>query len=254
MPSRRRATSRRRDADERVDDRYEPAYLGGSRRRRRSAASPAAWRCSWRWRSSSAARTSSVRKGFHYLKDHLSPADDYSGPGHGKVLFEVKQGDTVDRHRPRPQGDEVVGLGRRVHRAPRTARQDIQVGFYQLKKKMAADDALRRPDRPEEHHQARRSPSRRACGWPTSWRSWPTRRSTPTADFDAALKDTAALGLPSYANGNPEGYLFPSTYALRAEGEAGRHAQGHGRPVAAGRRRPRPGRGGRRRSARRPPR
>jgi UPF0755 protein len=28
----------------------------------------------------------------------------------------------------------------------------------------------------------------------------------------AAAKDTAALGLPSYANGNPEGYLFPATY------------------------------------------
>ena len=35
-----------------------------------------------------------------------------------------------------------------------------------------------------------------------------------TAQFDAALKDTAALGLPSYANGNPEGYLFPSTYGF----------------------------------------
>ena len=35
-----------------------------------------------------------------------------------------------------------------------------------------------------------------------------------TAQFDAALKDTAALGLPSYAKGNPEGYLFPSTYGF----------------------------------------
>jgi UPF0755 protein len=35
-----------------------------------------------------------------------------------------------------------------------------------------------------------------------------------TAQFDAALKDTAALGLPSYANGDPEGYLFPSTYGF----------------------------------------
>ena len=34
-------------------------------------------------------------KGFHYLKDHLSSADDYPGPGHGEVLFQVKSGDTV---------------------------------------------------------------------------------------------------------------------------------------------------------------
>ncbi len=35
-----------------------------------------------------------------------------------------------------------------------------------------------------------------------------------TAQFEAALQDTAALGLPSYAKGNPEGYLFPSTYGF----------------------------------------
>jgi len=34
----------------------------------------------------------------------------------------------------------------------------------------------------------------------------------PVSDFRAALKDTKALGLPSYAHGNPEGYLFPATY------------------------------------------
>ncbi len=34
----------------------------------------------------------------------------------------------------------------------------------------------------------------------------------PLSEFKAALKDTAALGLPSYAHGNPEGYLFPDTY------------------------------------------
>ena len=28
------------------------------------------------------------------------------------------------------------------------------------------------------------------------------------------MKDASALGLPSYANGNPEGYLFPATYPI----------------------------------------
>ena len=31
-------------------------------------------------------------------------------------------------------------------------------------------------------------------------------------EFEAALADPAALGLPDYAEGNPEGYLFPATY------------------------------------------
>jgi uncharacterized YceG family protein len=34
----------------------------------------------------------------------------------------------------------------------------------------------------------------------------------PASKFDAALKDTSALGLPSFADGNPEGFLYPDTY------------------------------------------
>jgi UPF0755 protein len=40
----------------------------------------------------------------------------------------------------------------------------------------------------------------------------------PLSDFEAAIKNTAALGLPPYANGNPEGYLWPATYDV-APGE-----------------------------------
>ena len=36
----------------------------------------------------------------------------------------------------------------------------------------------------------------------------------PAADFAAAIRNTNALGLPSYANGNPEGFLFPATYNI----------------------------------------
>jgi uncharacterized YceG family protein len=32
------------------------------------------------------------------------------------------------------------------------------------------------------------------------------------SQFQAALKDTSALGLPSWAQGNPEGFLYPDTY------------------------------------------
>jgi UPF0755 protein len=37
----------------------------------------------------------------------------------------------------------------------------------------------------------------------------------PVADYKKVLRNTAALGLPSYARGNPEGYLFPATYAIQ---------------------------------------
>jgi len=36
----------------------------------------------------------------------------------------------------------------------------------------------------------------------------------PVSQFESALKDTSALGLPSWAKGNPEGFLWPATYNL----------------------------------------
>jgi hypothetical protein len=36
----------------------------------------------------------------------------------------------------------------------------------------------------------------------------------PLADFEAAAADPAALGLPEYAQGNLEGFLFPATYEV----------------------------------------
>jgi UPF0755 protein len=36
----------------------------------------------------------------------------------------------------------------------------------------------------------------------------------PVPDLQAALKDTAAIGLPAEAGGNPEGWLFPATYPV----------------------------------------
>jgi UPF0755 protein len=37
----------------------------------------------------------------------------------------------------------------------------------------------------------------------------------PLSQFQAALKNTSALGLPSWANGNPEGFLWPATYSFQ---------------------------------------
>jgi UPF0755 protein len=37
----------------------------------------------------------------------------------------------------------------------------------------------------------------------------------PIEELQAAAADTAALGLPAYANGSLEGFLFPATYDLR---------------------------------------
>ena len=42
----------------------------------------------------------------------------------------------------------------------------------------------------------------------------------PVKDFTTALAHPAALGLPAYARGNPEGYLFPDTYSIQPRATA----------------------------------
>ena len=66
--------------------------------------------------------------------------------------------------------------------------------------------------------------------------------------YAKALKDPASLGLPAFANGKPEGYLFPATYEVvphetaagvlkgmvqRFDQEAADGEPGHGRPARA---------------------
>ena len=149
-------------------------------------------------------------KGFHYLKDHLSHADDYAGPGHGKVLFQVKDGDSTTAIGQHLKADGVVAS---VDAFLGAANGDkgIQVGFYQLKKKMSAQDAYNVLKNPKNI-------LKDTVTIPEGLRAvdivkvLAEKTKYSEADFDAVLKNPSALGLPSYAHGKAEGYLFPSTY------------------------------------------
>jgi UPF0755 protein len=151
-------------------------------------------------------------KGFHYLKDHLSSAADYPGPGHGQVLFQVKSGDTVSEIGRELKGQGVVASVEAFMNAS-DGKTGIQVGYYQLKKRMAAQDAFNVLINPKHIVTT-------AVTIPEGLRVADTvailaaKTKYSAAQFEAALQDTAALGLPPYAQGNPEGYLFPSTYGF----------------------------------------
>lgn len=200
------------DASEGYDDpdgEYDPYLLGGARKKKRR---------SWAGCLAVIVALAVVvggayvvgTKGFHYLKDHLSHAADFSGPGHGKVLFEVRSGDsTTTIGRNLKSAGVVASVDAFLSAANGT--KGIQVGFYQLKKKMSADDAFKVLKNPQNI-------IKDTVTVPEGLRVTDivqilaAHTKYSVADFDKALQDTAALGLPPYAHGNPEGYLFPSTY------------------------------------------
>jgi UPF0755 protein len=151
-------------------------------------------------------------KGFHYLKDHLQSAADYSGPGHGRVLFEVKKGESTSTIGRNLKNQNVVASVDAFLGAA-GGNTGIQVGFYQLKKKMAADDAYKLLSNPDNIvTDTVTIPEGLRVTDVVAILADKTKFSTE--DFQTALEDTSALGLPSFANGNPEGYLFPSTYGF----------------------------------------
>lgn len=154
-----------------------------------------------------------VSKGFGYLQDRLGGPEDYPGPGSGKVTFEVHDGETAAE-----MGRELKKLGvvKSVQAfidaaAADPAAQGIQVGFYQLKKQMKASDALAVLVDSDNL-------IKNTVTIPEGLRAseivkiLAKKTGIPLTDFKAVLRKPDELGLPDYAGGNVEGYLFPATY------------------------------------------
>jgi UPF0755 protein len=154
-------------------------------------------------------------KAFDKLKEHFAAAPDYSGPGTGSVVVQVKQGDSSTAIANQLK---AAGVTESVQAFIDAARKDpqstaIQVGYYQLKKKMKATDALAVL---VDHKNLIQS----VVTIPEGSRLKSIAKIiadktdiTPAA-VQAALKNPSSIGLPAAANGNAEGWLFPATYTI----------------------------------------
>ncbi len=150
--------------------------------------------------------------GLYQNKYH--PAD-YSGPGTGSVQVHVNQGDTASSLGPELVNLGVVASARAFVLAAEhsTSTRDLLPGYYLMHKHMQAALAYAMLLNPAnviqttitipEGFRASQVVARLAAKDPH----------ITQADYQQALKNPA-LGLPSYAKGNPEGYLYPDTYAV----------------------------------------
>jgi UPF0755 protein len=153
--------------------------------------------------------------GFDKLKEHFAAAPDYAGPGTGKVVFEVKKGDSVAAMgRGLRKADVVESVDSFVEAARKDSKSSsIQVGFYQLKKQMKSADALAVLVKPDNLIQ-------NTVTVPEGSRvrnivaAIVKRTDFKKAALDRALKQPSVLGLPASAKGNPEGFLYPATYVV----------------------------------------
>lgn len=156
-----------------------------------------------------------VTKGVHLLQSQFSSAQDFAGPGRGKVTFEVHSGDSVAQMGRNLKAAGVVASVESFTDAASANAEStsIQVGFYQLKKEMQAADVVTILVDPSNIVQS-------TVTVPEGLRVTDivsllaSKTDFSKAAFEKVLAKPDGLGLPSYAEGNPEGYLFPATYAF----------------------------------------
>ncbi len=154
-----------------------------------------------------------VTRGQQAIEDYFADPADYSGPGRGDVAFEVAEGDTVAEIGRKLKKEGVVAS---VEAFLDTATGDdrstgIQVGYYELRQKMSSAGALAVLVDPGNLVST-------TVTVPEGLRVVDVvdilADDTEFARerFEAVLAEPGRIGLPDYAGGEAEGYLFPSTY------------------------------------------
>ncbi|HSE08202.1 MAG TPA: endolytic transglycosylase MltG [Nocardioidaceae bacterium] len=154
-------------------------------------------------------------RGMSILRDHFSPPPDYTGAGSGSAVVEVQEGDNAtDIGNTLVEQDVVKSVEAFTDAATANpASTGIQVGFYEMKKQMSAESALEILIDPGNMVQS-------AVTIPEGYTveqivdTLAEKTDFSKKKYDKVLSRPAAIGLPAYAKGNPEGYLFPATYMV----------------------------------------
>lgn len=145
----------------------------------------------------------------------LTEAEDYTGEGSGTVQVRVQQGDTLSDIARTLVDEDVIASTRPFVEAAegRPEATGIQPGVYGLRSQMSGraaldlllDDASRMLSRVTVPEGLTVAEILERVAAETG---------QPIEELQAAAADVAALGLPAYADGQLEGYLFPATYDL----------------------------------------
>jgi UPF0755 protein len=153
---------------------------------------------------------------FYFWHNYLHPPD-YTGAGTGIVKVQIKPGETATQVGEQLQAQGVVASARAFANAAKASGKgsSLEPGFYSLHEHMSAKLAFALLLKPSSRihltvlitEGERLSEIIAALGKATG----------DLKGYQEAIKNVSALGLPSYAKGNPEGYLFPATYTIQPD-------------------------------------
>ena len=147
-------------------------------------------------------------------RTYLHPPD-FAGPGTRPVVVRIYPGDSASTVGQRLQRLGVVASARAFSNAAKTSGRGsaLEPGYYRVNLHMQAALAFALLLKPSARVQTRITipeGQRLSQIIATLGRATGNERG-----YQQAIKDVAALNLPSFANGKPEGYLFPATYEVQ---------------------------------------
>ena len=152
--------------------------------------------------------------GYYFYRTYLHPPD-YSGPGTGEVTVHITSGESAAQVGQQLSQLGVVASARAFSNAAKASGRGsaLEVGYYQLHKHMNAALAFALLLKPSSRVQLNLT-------IPPGLRLYEIiallgKDTGNLKGYQQAIGDVSALGLPSYAKGNPEGYLFPDTYTIQ---------------------------------------
>jgi UPF0755 protein len=153
--------------------------------------------------------------------DGFLESNDYPGPGTGEVQIVVNDGDTGRAIGATLEKAGVVKTSKAFLDAAEADSRSgsIQPGTYLMKRQMTAQAALAIL-LDAKNRNVPRVTIREGLWKSEIFAALSKGTGVPVAQYTAAAKDPAALGLPASARGNLEGYLFPSTYEFPAKATA----------------------------------
>ncbi|QSR31549.1 aminodeoxychorismate lyase [Nocardioides sp. S5] len=158
-----------------------------------------------------------LTKGVSWVADQFQGPEDYPGPGTGSVEFTVNEGDVVAEIGRNLKEEGVTASVQAFidAAAGEPASSGIQVGDYELQKEMKAADALEVLIDPDNMISFPTVTIPEGLRLVDIVSTLAENTDIPEAAWNRALQKPDKLGLPDYAEGNAEGYLFPATYEIK---------------------------------------
>jgi len=151
---------------------------------------------------------------FYVYRTYLHPPN-FAGPGTTPHVVRIFPGDTAALVGQRLQQEGVVASARAFSNAAKASGQGtaLEPGYYRVRLHMNAALAFALLLKPSSRMQTRVTIPE---GWRLSQIIAALGRDTGNLrGYQQAITNTAALNLPPFAKGHPEGYLFPATYDIQ---------------------------------------